>query len=70
MSIDLGVDFIDQDSECAKNIKYNESMSDDDGIFIGNCYYTNSMIDEAAEKMKNNTNKQPYNIIFNPYDLD
>lgn len=70
MSIDLGFDFIDRDSEWAKNIKHNDSIIDDDGIFIGNCYHTNSMINEASEKKKTNTNKPSSNITFNPYDLD
>lgn len=70
MSIDLGFDFIAPDSEWAKNIKHNDSISDDDGIFIGNCYHTNSMIDEAAKNSKTNINKPSSNITFNPCDLD
>ncbi len=68
MSIDLGFDLISPDSEWTKNLKHNESMSDNDGVFLGNCYYTNSMINEVEEKNKNNTNKTTSNIIFDPYE--
>lgn len=61
MTIDFDDGFIEPDSEYAKNIRNNLSIEDDSGIFIGNCYYTNEMIDEAQKKKedkKKNTSSQ------------
>lgn len=50
MAIDFDDGYIDPDSEYAKNIRANLAMSDESGVFIGNCYYTYEMIE--ADKLK------------------
>lgn len=68
MTIDLGFDFVEPDSEYDKNRKHNLSVGDEGGIMIGNCYYTNEMIDEIAKKNKD-ANKKSSDSFFDPNDL-
>lgn len=67
MTIDFGFDFIDPDSEYAQNLKHNLSMGDEDGIMIGNCYYTNEMLKEQEEK--NKIKDKNFSNFFDPNDI-
>ncbi len=67
MTIDFDDGYIDPESEYAKNHKANLAMGDDDGIVIGNCYYTHDMIRKEEEKRKAEAKNKSSSGFFDPY---
>lgn len=67
MAIDFDDGYIDPDSEYAKNLRANRAMGDENGIYIGNCYYTHEMIEEDKRKREAaNKSSAPF-VGYDPF---